>query len=215
MSGAVPEGYPASVLPYLGIEIEPVLHVIPAIRLSSTSGSGSGQFICSRRTLASRREAEASESMGGEDSREASFRLGCSFIGFIGFVGFAGFIDSLTCFSSARLGLNYPILIVYGLHLLSPLPAPAMSPMTRPERGELGGSGGAKKQSKGVLADPRFPHPFPAYLLRTNGSPPAISTGLAESDLNPLMLHRRSLVLISNSFGSVPCVHGGKRAIRS
>lgn len=82
-SGAVPEGYPAPVRPYLGIELEPVLHVIPDIRLSSTSGSGSGQFICSRRTLASRREEEPRESMGGEDSREPSFRLGCPSIGFI------------------------------------------------------------------------------------------------------------------------------------
>lgn len=43
----------------LGVELEPVLHVIPAIRLSSTSGSGSGQFIRSRRTLASRREGRS------------------------------------------------------------------------------------------------------------------------------------------------------------
>lgn len=49
------------VLPYLGIELEPVLHVILQIRVSSSSGSGSGQFIRSRRTLASHREKEESQ----------------------------------------------------------------------------------------------------------------------------------------------------------
>lgn len=98
-SGAVPGLDAVPVLPYLGIELEPVLHVIPEIRLSSSSGSGSGQFIRSRRTLASHREkGEPGGPMGGEQRRRPRFRRGCRFI---------GVVRALSKLSSARLGLDY------------------------------------------------------------------------------------------------------------